>query len=171
LFNKVKNSINGFLDFFHRILFWWIPIQTYRYLACGGSNTILYTVLYHLTYFDLCHSKDVPLFGNVVIDVTIMAWIVAMSISFPLGFTLSRYVVFPESNLHGKIQLFRYAFTTVTFIVLAYLLLKAFEHFLGFVHPTVRSLMVNVIIAIISYVTQRIYTFKSVVVEETAMAE
>jgi putative flippase GtrA len=94
-----------------------------------------------------------------------MAWIIAFCISFPIGFTLSRYVVFPESNLRGRIQFFRYALTTVTFILMNYLLIKFFATYLPGIWPTVSYAFVNIIIAVMSYISQRKFTFKTTVIE------
>ncbi len=102
---------------------------------------------------------------------SVAAWVIAFAISFPLGFTLSRYIVFPESNLHGRIQFFRYALTTASFIVLTYLLIKFFDFLLvkmgltqdgtyALLH-TVTYTLINIIVAVISYILQRTYTFKT----------
>lgn len=85
----------------------------------------------------------------------------AFSVSFPVGFTLSRHIVFPESNLHGRIQIFRYSLITTTFILLTYLLIKFFVEICHF-YPTLSSALTSVLIATCSYFTQRYFTFKTV---------
>lgn len=92
------------------------------------------------------------------------AYIIAFCISFPAGFTLSRHIVFPESNLHGRVQFFRYALTTATFILLTYVLIKVFAVVLPFVHPAINYTFICIITAILSYISQRRFTFK--IVEE-----
>ena len=130
---------------------------------------MLNIALFHITYFHILQKNNLHLFGNVTIDVNVMAWIAAFSITFPVGFILSRHVVFPESNLHGKVQLFRYAIVTIIFIILNYILIKLFEEYMPFVHPTIRIVFVGVIIAALSFVSQRIYTFKTVEKEEDVL--
>jgi putative flippase GtrA len=102
-----------------------------------------------------------PLFGNVKITGPIAAYVVAFSISFPIGFILSRYIVFPESNLRGRVQLFRYIVATATFILFNYFFLKIFVEWNTILYPTVGYFVSNLTIAVLSYISQRHYTFKT----------
>jgi putative flippase GtrA len=143
-----------------------IPTQTFRYLACGGTNTVLNILIDHIAYNFILHQKPVPVYGSIVIAPEVMAWMIAFAISFPAGFILSRHIVFPESNLHGRVQLFRYALTTVTFILLTYVLIKVFTFcFDPFIPQTIRYTFVCIITAVLSYISQRRFTFKTVEVE------
>ncbi len=110
--------------------------------------------------------------GSLSVASSVAAWVIAFCVSFPIGFTLSRYIVFPESNLHGRIQIFRYAMATLTFIILTYVLIKVFDIILenntflpgasyALVH-TITYTIINVIVAVLSYISQRKFTFKSV---------
>lgn len=165
MLSRLRHIINGTIDFFHWPFSRWIPAQTFRYLACGGTNTLLNIALYFISYNYILHGRDIILFGVIDLTARVVAWVIAFSISFPIGFTLSRHIVFPESNLHGRIQFFRYVVTTVTFILMTYLLIKFFARFLYFIPPTISYTFVNIITAVLSYISQRVYTFKSVKVE------
>lgn len=68
--------------------------------------------------------------------------------------------MFPESNLGGKVQLFRYALVTVTFILMNYFLIKFFAAFFPKLWPTVSYTFINVFVAVLSYISQRKFTFK-----------
>jgi len=92
----------------------------------------------------------------------VAAWVIAFAISFPAGFVMSRHIVFPESNLHGRIQLFRYALMTATFILLTYVLIKIFSICLPFVNQSIRYTLICIITAVLSYISQRKFTFKTV---------
>jgi putative flippase GtrA len=83
---------------------------------------------------------------------------------------MSRYIVFPESNLQGRIQLFRYLLTTVTFIFISYVLVRFFAY-INPEHPTVSYTFVCIITAILSYISQRTFTFKSTEEQPQAAAE
>jgi putative flippase GtrA len=173
LLTKARHIILAIIDLFHKPFSRWIPAQTFRYLACGGSNTVLGIFLYHVAYNVVLRGQDMLIY-NARITPAVGAWMIAFGICFPLGFALSRYVVFPESNLHGRIQLFRYALVTATFIVLNYALIKFFATFLYMIHPTISYAFVQVILAILSYISQRKFTFKTVEVpmeEEVAMQD
>lgn len=80
-------------------------------------------------------------------------------INFPTGFALSKYIVFTESNLKGRIQLFRYALLVGVCIVLNYVFIKLFVEICGF-YPTPSYILTSVIVAVFSYVSQRNFSFK-----------
>jgi len=160
LLSKARHTIIGIIDFFHIPFKRIIPTQTFRYLACGGSNTVLNWVLYSLSFNILLHRQDTQFVYGIIISAKVLAYIIAFCISFPIGFILSRHIVFPESNLHGKVQFFRYAVVTVTFIYLTYLLIKFFAFALPMVRADISYIFVMVITAILSYISQRVYTFK-----------
>ena len=162
MLSKARHIIVGIIDFFHRPFARIIPTQTFRYLACGGSNTVLNIFLEYLAYNFVFHKQSLPIYGNFVLTSEVGAWIIAFAISFPAGFILSRHIVFPESNLHGRIQLFRYALTTATFIFLTYILIKAFTFALPMVNQTVRYTFICIFTAVLSYISQRKFTFKTI---------
>ena len=61
----------------------------------------------------------------------IASFIVSFSITFPIGFFLSKYVVWNDSNLPGKKQFTRHLFFVIFSVFLNYALLKLFvDYFL-----------------------------------------
>ena len=90
----------------------------------------------------------------------IAAFLIAFSISFPTGYLLNRFIVFPGSALRGTIQLFRYFMLVVVCIALNYVFIKIFvEHF--HIYPTISKALTTVIVVSFSYATQKHFTFKS----------
>ena len=85
-----------------------------------------------------------------------------------MGFALSKFLVFPESNLKGRIQLFRYAVLVGMCIILNYVFLKLFVEMFGW-YPTPSKIVTTAIVAVFSYVSQRNFTFK--VKPDTAVVE
>jgi putative flippase GtrA len=142
-----------------------MPTQTFRYLACGGSNTVLNILIDYIAFNFILHRQYIHMYGSWNVAPEVGAWVIAFAISFPAGFVLSRYIVFPESNMHGRIQLFRYALTTIFFILLTYVLIKVFSICIPMVNQTVRYTFICIFTAVLSYITQRKFTFKSVAVE------
>ena len=159
MLQQVRHIILGIIDFFHRPFRRWINERTFRYLACGGSNQLFYIFLYFISYNYILHQKGIPIYGKFQITAPIAAYLMAFSVSFPMGFILSRHIVFPESDLRGRIQFFRYVVLTLICIVLTYVLLKFFDQVCGF-YPTPSAALTSVLIAIFSYMTQSNYTFK-----------
>jgi putative flippase GtrA len=160
LLTSLRHIIVGAIDFFHRPVARWIPTQTFRYLACGGSNTVLNIALYHIFLNFVLRHQDFHIYGPIKITAIVAAWIIAQSISFPAGFIMSRHIVFPESNLHGRVQLFRYALITATFILLSYVLIRAFAVCMPGINETIRYVFVCLVTTVLSYISQRKFTFR-----------
>ena len=85
-----------------------VPLQLFRYAACGGLNMVLDAVWYFVIYNFLVAHRYFDL-GVVVLSPHIASMLVVFPITFFNGFWLNRYVAFRRSPLSGKTQLFRYA--------------------------------------------------------------
>ena len=145
-----RNKILVFIDFFHKPFEKLINKQTFRYLACGGTNTVLDIFIYYMAYHYILMEQSVPIGSSIVIAPHIAAFIISFSVSFPLGFALAKYVVFQESNLKGRVQLFRYALLVATCILLNYIFLKLFVESFGW-FPTPSKVVTTIIVALFSY--------------------
>ena len=156
--HTTRDTILSVIDFFHKPFAGWIKKQTFRYLACGGSNTILDILIYFISYNFILDKQSVHLF-SITISPHIAAFIISFSFSFPVGFALAKYVVFQESNLKGRIQLFRYALLVAMCIILNYVFLKLFVETFGW-YPTPSKVITTILVALFSYVSQRNFTFK-----------
>ena len=159
MFRAARHIILSIIDFFHRPFARFINKQTFRYLACGGSNTLFDLALYATAYNFILNKQPVHI-GGITIASYIAAFLMSFCISFPSGFILSKYIVFPESNLHGKVQLFRYALLVGMCILLNYVFLKIFIEWFG-LYPTPAKLLTTICVAVFSYISQRNFTFKS----------
>lgn len=118
-------------------------------------------VIYSLAYNIVLHRESTHIYKDVFITAPVGAQIISFCINFPAGFILSRYIVFPESTLHGRKQLFRYALMTATFILLTYVLIKIFAALLPMVRADISFIFISIIIAVLSYLSQRFFTFKT----------
>ena len=147
-----------------------MPLQTFRYAACGGGNTILDIFIYFISYNFLLNKELVHTANSTfyvvhtplgAMSAHIAAFLTGFAVSFPTGFCLSRYIVFPGSDLRGRIQLFRYFLLVVACICLNYFFIKLFvEQFQ--LYPTVAKILTTVIVVTFSYITQKNYTFKEI---------
>lgn len=157
-------SFRGFiwrvLDFFYPPFKRFIPLRTYRYLACGGGVTVLGLLVYFLSYNFLFIHGEVVQLGPFSVTRYIAAYIVSLMVAFPVGFFLSKFVVFSDSYLKGKIQLFRYGFLQVLTILLNWALLHFFVGFLSF-WATPSQALTGGLVAIFSYFFQRFVSFKA----------
>jgi putative flippase GtrA len=77
-----------------------------------------------------------------------------------MGFFLMRNIVFTESTLHGRVQLFRYFVLVVICLLLNYIFIKLFvEQF--HIYPTFAKILTTIIVVAFSYLTQKNFTFKA----------
>ena len=70
-----------------------------------------------------------------------------------------KYVVFSNSKMKGRVQLFRYFSLYVFNLGLNYVLLRLFVESLK-IYPTFAQIITTVVIILFSYVVQRNFTFK-----------
>ena len=156
---SIRTSILQTIDFFYPPFKTIISKQTFRYAACGGSNALLNLIVFAVSY-NLLFSSDVIYLGELAITRYIAAYLIALSISFPIGFCLNKYVVFQQSNLKGKTQLIRYASLTFINIFLDYLLLHLLIGYFK-LWATGSQAFILVLLSLISYFYQTYFSFKT----------
>ncbi|MGV3528807.1 MAG: GtrA family protein [Flavisolibacter sp.] len=158
--DKTRSLIFSFLDIFYPMFRKFMPLQTYHYAACGGSNTLFNIFLYHMFYNYLFH-KQVVHVGFLAFTPHIASFILAFFITFPIGFYLSMFIVFQGSFLRRRIQLIRYFMVAMACVVLNYVLLKLFIEVLGwYEHPTLSLALTAAIVVAFSYISQRYFSFQ-----------
>lgn len=154
----LKGWIISIIDFFYTPFRKLMPLQTFRYAVCGGGNTILDIFLYFISY-NFIVAKKVVYTPLGAVSPHIAAFLLAFAVSFPTGYLLNRYIVFPGSILRGRVQLFRYFLLVLLCICLNYIFIKLFvEHF--HIYPTVSKMLTTIVVVSFSYVTQKNFTFK-----------
>src|SRR5437867_1105285 len=142
LHHRLKRIILQVVDFFYPLFKKVMPLQTFRYAACGGSNMALNIFIYFITY-NFILKKQIVYTPFIAISPHIAAYIISFFITFPIGFYLSLFVVFPESYLRKRIQLLRYFVVVIICILLNYFFLKLFVDVMGF-YPT-PSMMITTV--------------------------
>jgi putative flippase GtrA len=155
---RVKKAIFGALDIFYPLFKRFMPLQTYHYAACGGSNTLLGIVLYYVSYNFILH-KELVRIGPFAITPHIMALFMATAVTLPIGFYLSMYVVFHGSYLRRRVQFFRYFLIAMGCLLLNYVLLKLFVEVWHW-YPTLAQIANTVVVVLFSYFSQRHFSFR-----------
>lgn len=154
----MKQLIISILDFFYSPVQKWVNKQTFRYIACGGANTLLDIFLYFVAY-NYIFKKEIVHTPLVSISPYIAAFIFSFIVTFPTGFYLMRNIVFTGSHLRGRIQLFRYFILVVLSVLSNYFFIKLFVEKFEF-YPTIAKIITTIIVISFSYVSQRYFTFK-----------
>lgn len=163
-FNAHSEQAAGWLmqiiDFFYPPFRRILPHQTFRYAACGGSNQILNLLVYYISYNFIFKKQDWHL-GFITFKPHIAAFLLAFAVTFPIGFLLSRYVVFNESDMKGRQQAVRYITVVLICLLLNYGLLKLFVEVFHW-YPTPSMLLTILIVVAFSFLSQKKFAFKSV---------
>ncbi len=154
----LRNRIITFIHFFYPPFKRLMPLQTFRYAACGGSNMVLDILLFYVSYHYILHERILDL-GFIAFAPYTAALGMAFCVSFPVGFLLSKYIVFSSSELRGRIQLFRYILVVAINLFLNYSFLKIMVEYMFF-YPTVARIFATAIIVTFSYLSQKHFTFK-----------
>jgi putative flippase GtrA len=156
--NKIFDLIRRFIDFFYPPFRKYMTVQFFRYGVTGVMNLMFDWVLYFFIYNYVLKQKMLE-FGFV----TISSHIATLGIKFPIvlltGFMLQKYITFTQSQIRGRVQLLRYLLVVVLNLLINYLGLKLLVDYLGF-FPTPSNMIISASTIIISYLSQKHYTFK-----------
>lgn len=155
----MRNLVIRILDVFYPVFKPFLSKQNYYYAAIGGANMVLDLFLYFIAYHYIFKKQVVQITEFLAFEPYIAAFIFAFLITFPTGFLLSKYIVWTESNIRGRIQLFRYLLLVMANIVLNYVLLKFFIE-ICHIYPTPSKLLTIIIVVTFSYLTQKHFTFR-----------
>lgn len=164
----IKETILKLVDFFYPPFRKFVPLQTFRYAACGGANMLFDICLFAISYNFIFEKQNVHI-GLLTLKPQKAAVLFAFFLSFPTGFYLSRYVVFQESSLRRRTQLFRYFFIVMLCLLLNYVFITLFVDYFGW-YPTPSKIVTTVIVVLFSYVSQTYFSFgikRKAVVEQT----
>lgn len=159
LHDSTRGLILGVVDLFYPLFRRFMPLQTFRYAACGGFNTCLDIALFFVSY-NFILKKQVIHIGFLSIGPHIAAFLISFCVTFPIGFYLSRYVVFQETSVGKRKQLGKYFMVVLGCLFLNYTFLKLFVEVFKW-YPTPSKLVTTVFVVAFSYFSQKNYTFKA----------
>lgn len=156
--HNARDFLLPIIDFFYPPFRKIINLQTFRYAASGGGNVLLGFLVYFISYKYVFGEKEFT-FGFYAFKGHIAALFVSFCVTFPVGFFMSKYVVFSDSSMKGRVQLFRYFMVCMFNLLLNYLLLKIFVERLN-IYPVMAQVFTIIIVVVFSYIAQRNYSFK-----------
>ena len=158
----MRKALLRIIDFFYPPFSRWVSLHTFRYMAAGGSTATSGIITYYIAYNWILHQQDVhlsmPLLPNLITAPT-AALAIESVITFFIGFILNKYLIFTQSDLKGRIQLFRYGSVVATNVLLNYALLKVLVDAFGF-YPTISKIIITAILVFFSYFSQKHFSFK-----------
>ena len=135
-----------------------MPLQTFRYIACGGINWALTTVCFWVVFNFLLGQRHIDL-GFMVVASHTAALGFAWPVSVALGFWMQKNISFKSSPLRGRTQLFRYFLSNVAGAVIAWLLEKLLVEQCH-IFPTVAFTMIYLTTALLGFAANKYFTFR-----------
>jgi putative flippase GtrA len=157
----IKDTILDIVDFFYPMFKKFMPLQTFRYAACGGANTVIDISLFFVSYNYIFKQESLYFPSlNLTIGAHIAAFLVSFCVTFPIGFYLSRYVVFQETSVAKSEQLGKYFSVVMFCLILNYGFLKLFVDVFRW-YPTPSKVLTTFFVVMFSYVSQKNFTFKA----------
>ena len=155
----IRKAINSFIEFFYFPFLRFMPLNTFKYAVCGGSTVVVDFFVYYFFLYFFFDAELVNFFGYFETSKEIASHIIAFFVSFPMGFGLNKWVVFKESELKGRIQLFRYGLTVSSCFGISYLFMKFFIFGLAW-HPVFSKILTTVLVTVYSYFMQLYFSFQ-----------
>ena len=135
-----------------------MPLQLFRYAVCGAINVCLDLTTFYIGYNLILNGNELYV-GFYTLKPHIAAYLMSFCITFPVGFLLSKYVVWIHSNIPGRIQLSRYFLLVLSNILINIFFLKFFIEILYF-PPILAKIFTTIIVICFSYLNQKYFTFK-----------
>lgn len=151
---RLTRAIDFFYPPFRRVM----PLQTFRFAACGGSNTLAGWLLYYIFNHWIVAGRWVDL-GVVTVAPHTATLYAIVPFTFFAGFWMNRNVAFVDSPLRTRTQLVRYLISWAVSLLLNHLLLKLFVEMCD-IWSTPSQVLATLIITVYSYLAQKFFTFR-----------
>lgn len=136
-----------------------MPLQTFRYAACGGSNLVLNWLLYALLYDVVLGFDYLHLAGTLYISRHIAALAITFPITLITGYLLQSRISFAGSPLGDRVSSVRYLVTTLGSLIINYVCLKIMVEWWSLYAP-LAQVLTSLITIVYSYLLQKFWTFR-----------
>ncbi len=147
-----------FIDWFYPPFKFIFSKQVFRYGVCGSFSTLFDISLFYFFLHYVYKNQEINIIILNLAPYT-ASFFSSFILSFPVGFLLNRYVVFPASMNAKSVQFFRYLFVVVCNILFNYLFLKILVEYLHW-YATISKILITFVLIIFSFIMQRKFTFK-----------
>ncbi|MBK9319248.1 MAG: GtrA family protein [Bacteroidetes bacterium] len=130
-----------------------------RYLISAGLATWVDVVVYFVSFNYLYKKEDIDIFGFYTVSAPTASLILSYTIGLLTNFTLTKFLVFKESELETHKQLFRYVMVAILVLILNYFLMSFLIRQLEW-YPTLARAVSAVSIGVLSFVVHKSFSFK-----------
>ncbi|MFM7177104.1 MAG: GtrA family protein [Bacteroidota bacterium] len=130
-----------------------------RYFFSAGTATVVDVSVYFTTYNYILRKTDIPFVGPFVLTAPMLSLVISYSCGLFTNFFITRKLVFSESDLRGRKQLFRFVQVALLVLFLNYLFMKFLVQVLEW-YPTISRVISALSIGVMSYLFHKNYSFK-----------
>jgi putative flippase GtrA len=131
-----------------------------RYFFSAGTATVVDVGVYFTTYNYVLRKTDIPFIGPLVLTAPMLSLVVSYSCGLVTNFVITRWLVFSESDLRKRDQLFRFIQVALFVLFLNYLFMKLLVQGLEW-YPTISRITSALSIGVLSYLFHKNYSFKN----------
>ena len=154
----MRETILTLIDFFYTPFRRFISLQTFRYASCGGGNMVLDIFLFFV-FYNFIFQKQILQLGFIAFEPHTAAFLGAFCITFPIGFLLSKYIVWTNSIVKSHVQLLRYFVIVIMNLFFNLFFIKLLVEYFHF-YPTIAKIITTTISVLFSYLSHKHFTFK-----------
>jgi putative flippase GtrA len=136
-----------------------IDSKVFRYFISAGIATWVDITVYFLAFNYIYQKMDIDFFGMITITAPTASLILSYTMGLITNFTITKFMVFKESELETYKQLFRYILVAMVVLVLNYFLMN---FLIGTLHwyPTIARAVSAVSVGLLSFVVHKTFSFK-----------
>jgi len=133
--------------------------KIFKYFISAGVATWVDITVYFLAYNYLYKKLDFDVFGMYVVSAPSASLLLSYTIGLLTNFTITKMLVFKESELATYKQLFRYVIVAIFVLILNYIAMRFLIRQLDW-FPTVSRAVSAISIGLLSFVIHKSFSFK-----------
>lgn len=136
-----------------------VASKVFRYFISAGIATWVDITVYFMAFNYIYQKMDIDFFGLITITAPTASLILSYTMGLITNFTITKFLVFKESELETYKQLFRYILVAMMVLVLNYFLMKFLIGTLQW-YPTIARAVSAVSVGLLSFVVHKTFSFK-----------
>jgi putative flippase GtrA len=136
-----------------------LGLKPVRYFFSAGIATVVDVVVYYLVYNHVLHQEELTVSHAMIFKAPTVALTCSYACGLITNFTITKYFVFHESELSGRIQLFRFILVAFVVLIANYYFMYFLINILGW-FPTLSRAVSAISIGIFSFVAHRFFSFR-----------
>jgi putative flippase GtrA len=133
--------------------------KLFRYFLSAGLATWVDVLTYFLVYNYLYKKTDIVITDGLVVSSTTASLLMSYTAGLITNFTLTKWLVFKESELETHKQLFRYVLVALLILALNWMLMRVLIRNLEW-YPTISRASSALLIGFLSFFIHRVFSFR-----------